>query len=77
MDKAQGTFSMRQPAQQEMVLSSMIMGFPSGSVVKNALAKAGDTRDVEFNPWVGRNPEGGISNPFQYSGQENPIDREA
>lgn len=55
MDKASGTFSMRQlAAQQEMVLSRMIMVFPSGSVVKNALAKAGDTRDPEFNPWVGK-----------------------
>lgn len=48
---------MRQPAaQQEMVLSRMIMGFPSGSVVKKPLAKAGDTRNVEFNPLVGKKP---------------------
>ena len=31
------------------------MGFPSGSVVKNPRASAGDARDV-FHPWVGKIP---------------------
>ena len=31
------------------------MGFPGGSVV-NSLANAGDIRDAEFDPWVGKIP---------------------
>ena len=44
-------------------------------VVKNLPANAGDLRDNEFNPWVGRSPGGGHSNPLQYSWLENPMDR--
>ena len=29
-------------------------GFPGGSVVKNPPANAGDGRDTEFDPWVGK-----------------------
>jgi len=29
---------------------------PSGSVVKNPPANAGDARDTRFNPWVGKIP---------------------
>ena len=43
------------------------MGFSGGSVVKNLLANAGD----RFDPWVGKIPEGGHGNPFQYSCLEN------
>ena len=41
-------------------------------VVKNPLANAGDTRDVGSTPGLGRSPEGGHSNPLQYSCLENP-----
>ena len=50
------------------------MGFPRGSVLKNAPAKAGDTGLI---PGSGRSPEGGKGNPLQYSCLENPTDRGA
>ena len=50
------------------------MGFPSGLVVKNPPANAGDTGLI---PGLGRFPRGGNGNPFQYSYLENPMDRGA
>ena len=55
-------------------------GFPGGSVVKNPLANAGDSRDsgdVGLIPGLGRSPGGGHGNPLQYSYPENPMDRGA
>ena len=49
-------------------------GFSGGSVVKNPPANEGD---MGLIPGSGRSPEGGNGNPFQYSCQENPMDREA
>ena len=49
-------------------------GCPGGSVVKNLPADAGD---VGSNPWSGRSPGGGHSNPLQYPCLENPMDRGA
>ena len=46
--------------------------FPSGSVVKNTLANAGD---VGSTPGSGRCP--GVGNPLQYSCLENSMDRGA
>ena len=46
-------------------------------VVKNLPANAGDARDVDLIPGSGRSPEGGQSNPLQYSCLENPMDRGA
>ena len=46
-------------------------------MVKNPLAKTGDTRDVGSIPGSGRSPGGGDGNPFQYSCLENLMDREA
>ena len=46
-------------------------------VVKNPPANAGDIRDAYLIPGSGRSPGGRYSNPFQYSCQENPIDRGA
>ena len=43
-------------------------------MVKNPLANAGDMGSI---PWWGRSPGEGNGNPFQYSCQGNPIDREA
>ena len=54
-----------------------IGGFPSGAVVKNLPANAGDTGDVGLIPGLGRSPGGGHSNPLQYSCMENPMDRGA
>ena len=42
-------------------------GFPGGSVVKNPLAKVGDTRHMGLIPGLGRSPGGGNGNPPQYS----------
>ena len=48
------------------------MGFPGGSVVKNAPANAGDASLI---PGVGRSPGEGNDNPLQYSCWGNPMDR--
>ena len=50
------------------------MGFPSGAVVKNPLANAGDAGSV---PGWGRSPGEGNGNPVQYSCLGNPMDRDA
>ena len=52
-----------------------ILSFPGCSVVKNLPANAGDAGDSGSIPGSGRYPGGGNSNPAQYSGQENPMDR--
>ena len=49
-----------------------LQGFPSGSVVKNLPANAGDKYSV---PGLGRFPGEGNCNPLQYSCLENPMDR--
>ena len=36
----------------------------------------GDSRDAGSSPGLGRSPGGGHGNPLQYSGLENPMDRE-
>ena len=46
-------------------------------VVKNLTANAGDVRDVDLIPGLGRSPGGGHGNPFQCSCLENPMDRGA
>ena len=53
------------------------MGFPSGSVIKNPSANAGDTGDSGSIPGLGRSPGEGNSNPLQYSCLGNPIDKGA
>ena len=53
------------------------MGFPSGSVIKNPSANAGDTGDSGSIPGLGRSPGEGNSNLFQYSCLGNPLDRRA
>ena len=37
-------------------------------VVKNTPANAGDKRDEDLSPELGRSPGGGHGNPVQYSG---------
>ena len=46
-------------------------------MVKNPPANAGDKRDVDSIPGLGRSPGGGKDNPFQYSCLENSVDRGA
>ena len=53
------------------------MDLPSSPVVKNPPANAGEARDMGAIPRVVRSPRGGNGNPFQYSCQENPLDRGA
>ena len=52
-------------------------GIPSGSVVKNLPADAGDTRNLGSIPGLGRSPGEGHSNPLQYSCLGNPMYRGA
>ena len=52
------------------------MGFPGGSVVKNAPANAGDAGNVGSIPGFGRCPGERNGNPLQYSCLGNPMDRE-
>ena len=54
--------------------SFILRGFPSGSVVKNQPANAGD---VGLIPGLGRSPGKGNDKPLQYSCLENPMDRGA
>ena len=42
-------------------------GFPSGTVLKNLPAKAGDVRDVGSIPGLGRSPGVGNGNSLQHS----------
>ena len=49
------------------------MGFPSGSVVKNPLANAGDPSSIP--PGSGRSPAEGTGNPLQYPCLENLMER--
>ena len=53
------------------------MGFPGGAEVRKPSANAGDARDAGLIPGSGRSPEGGHSNPLQYSYLENVKSREA
>ena len=46
-------------------------------MVKNLPASAGDLRDADLIPGLGRSPEGGHDSPLQYSCLENPMDRGA
>ena len=46
-------------------------------VVKNPPANAEVVRDEGSVSGLGRSPGGGNGNPFQYSCQENPVDRGA
>ena len=51
--------------------------FPSGSVVKNPSANAGDRGDAGSIPGLGRSPGGEHGNLLKYSGLENSMDRGA
>ena len=46
-------------------------------VVKNPPANAGNARDVDLIPRLGKFPGEGNDNPFQFSCWENPKDRGA
>ena len=44
-----------------------ILGFPGGAVVKNPPGNAGDVRDEDLIPGLGRSPAVGNGNSLQYS----------
>ena len=52
-------------------------GFPSGSVVKDLPANAGEIGEAGSVPGWGRSHGGGNGNPLHYSCLENPVDRGA
>ena len=68
--------SEEQPSFQNIIKPSVqhFQGFPSGSVVKNLPANAGDVGSI---PPVGKYPGEGNGNPVQYSCLGNPMDRGA
>ena len=53
------------------------MGVPTGLVVKNLPANAGDAGNLGFISGSRRSPGGGNGNPLQYSWLDNPMDRGA
>ena len=55
-------------------LSSLVLGFSGGSVVKNPPSNLGDG---DWTPGSRRSPGEGNGNPLQYSCLENPMDRGA
>ena len=59
------------------LLYSSVECSPSGSVVKNPPASAGDVRDSGLIPGSGRSPGEVNGNPLQYSCLGKPMDREA
>ena len=56
---------------------NLLRSFLGGSVVKNLPANAGDARDTDSIPGLGRSPGIGNGNPLWYSCLENPRDRGA
>ena len=50
------------------------LGFPYGSDGKESTCNAADPGSI---PWLGRSPEEGNGNPFQYYCLGNPMDRGA
>ena len=46
-------------------------------MIKNLPANAGDVRETDSIPGMGRSPGEGNGNPLQYSSLENPMDRGA
>ena len=57
------------------MLASLFGGFPSGAVVKNPPANAGDARDAGSIPGLGKFPGEGNGNSLQYSCLGNSTDR--
>ena len=55
----------------------MILGLPRWLSGKESACNAGNARDAGSIPGSGRSPEGGNSNPLQYSCMENPMGRGA
>ena len=52
-----------------------LVGFSSGSVVKESTCSAGDAGDMGSIPGLGKSLGGGHGNPLQYTCLENSMDR--
>ena len=66
------------PWRREWLPTTIFLGFPSGSAVKNPLRKlARATGDMGSISALGRSPGEEHGNPLQYFGWENPMDRGA
>ena len=72
MDKDMGSFSNIHHSKSSPLSASQV-----ALVVKKPPASAGDKRDADLTPGLGRSPGGGRGNPLQYSHLENPMDRGA
>ena len=72
MDTRNGKFHFFWQAPLRRVRASQV-----ALVVKNLPANAGDARDSDSIPWLGRSLGGENGNPLQYSSLENPMDRGA
>ena len=59
------------------LLKTLLGASQKALAVKNLPANAGDVRDVDSIPGLGRSPGGGYDNPLQYSCLENLTDRGA
>ena len=55
-----------------MLIIKIMLGFPSGSAVKESTCNAGDAGSI---PGSGRSPGGGHGSLPQYSHLKNPMDR--
>ena len=71
--KGQGLVPSTHPNSRSLVCPALQVGL----AVKNLLASAGDIRDVDSIPGLGRSPGEGHGNLLQYSCLENPMDRGA
>ena len=71
--KGQGLVPSIHPNSRSLVCPALQVGL----AVKNLLASAGDIRDVDSIPGLGRSPGEGHGNLLQYSCLENPMDRGA
>ena len=49
-----------------LYIHNLYLRVPSGAVVKNPPASAGDARDMDSIPGSGRSPGGGNGNPLEY-----------
>ena len=58
-----------------LYIHNLYLRVPSGAVVKNPPASAGDARDMDSIPGSGRSPGGGNGNLLQYACLKNSIDR--
>ena len=79
MDNTSGILSMTEPHIRGQACTLYLVALPlqMALVVKTPLANAGDIRDVDLIPGLGRSPGGGNGSPFQHSCLENSEDRGA